>query len=322
MLEGYFDQELKLMIQHYSDKGKKKSKVKSPLESLKILGYNKKFKYYILSIYYAYKIISQNLLDAVYYHATVGLQNGTRGQPSDPGYGLLTELEHKNICNLLRNIKNSNTFLYKNTKESAPVGDFDKLAEDNIDYTAMSAKNVGESVNLDFTAIMATLKTKQSPEKTRNNPHEETKEAKKSGNKEKSPAKSGKSKTRANTNSPSKKGGKKKKAKVEEIDVDWQIPAGRTQGFNAFLPDRSTMQRLVTRAAELCKNDASEKTKKDDMEPQFMSVRPWIRLHNEDIASNPRLEGSDYIFCQKYYQPDFKLQLPNADLIGQGDSID
>jgi len=69
-------------------------------------------------------------------------------------------LEHKNICNLLRNIKNSNTFLYKNTKESAPVGDFDKLAEDNIDYTAMSAKNVGESVNLDFTAIMATLKTK------------------------------------------------------------------------------------------------------------------------------------------------------------------
>lgn len=58
MLEGYFDQELKLMIQHYSDKGKKKSKVKSPLESLKILGYNKKFKYYILSIYYAYKIIS------------------------------------------------------------------------------------------------------------------------------------------------------------------------------------------------------------------------------------------------------------------------
>ena len=69
-------------------------------------------------------------------------------------------MEHKNICNLLRNIKNSNTFLYKNTKESAPVGDFDKLAEDNIDYTAMSAKNVGESVNLDFTAIMATLKTK------------------------------------------------------------------------------------------------------------------------------------------------------------------
>ena len=262
MLEAYFDQERRLMVQHYSDKTKKKSKVKSPLESLKALEFNKKFKYYILSIYYGYKIISQNLLDAVYWHATVELKNGKRGKdPSDPGYGLLTELEHKNICNLLRNIKNANTFLYKNTKESAPVGDFDKLGEDNIDYTA---NNVGESVNIDFTAIMASVKTKQSPDKTRNNIHEENKDAKKSGSKEKSPAKSGKSKGRAATNSPSKKGGKKKKAKQEEIDVDWAIPEGRTQGLNAFLPDRGTMQRLVTRAAELCKNDAAEKTKKDD----------------------------------------------------------
>jgi len=97
------------------------------------------------------------MLDAIYYHATVGLQNGSRGQPSDPGFGLLTELEHRNICNLLRNIKNSNTYLFKSTKEAAPVGDFDKLAEENIDYTA---NNVGDSVNLDFTAIMATLNTK------------------------------------------------------------------------------------------------------------------------------------------------------------------
>lgn len=58
MLEGYFDQERKLMVQYYSEKGKKKSKVKSPLEGLKALEYNKKFKYYILSIYYGYKIIS------------------------------------------------------------------------------------------------------------------------------------------------------------------------------------------------------------------------------------------------------------------------
>lgn len=58
MLEAFFDQERKLMVMHYSDKGKKKSKVKSPLESLKALEHNKKFKYYILSIYYGYKIVS------------------------------------------------------------------------------------------------------------------------------------------------------------------------------------------------------------------------------------------------------------------------
>ena len=74
MLEGYFDQERKIMVNYYSDKGKKKSKVKSPLDSLKSLEYNKKFKYHILSVYYGYKIISQNLLDAVYYSATVGLE--------------------------------------------------------------------------------------------------------------------------------------------------------------------------------------------------------------------------------------------------------
>lgn len=99
------------------------------------------------------------MLDAIYYHATVGLQKGSRGLPGDPGYGDLTELEHKNVCSLLRNIKNSNAFLFKNTKEAAPVGDLDKLAADEslIDY---SANNVGESVNLEFTDILASIKSK------------------------------------------------------------------------------------------------------------------------------------------------------------------
>ena len=123
-------------------------------------------------------------------------------------YGLLYEWEHKNVKNLLRNIKNANAYLFKNTKDTAPVGE---LGDENfVDYTA---NQVGESVNLDFAAIMANINTKQSPGKaTRPSIHDENKnDGKKSSGKEKSPGKSGKSKGRAATNSPNKKGGKKKK---------------------------------------------------------------------------------------------------------------
>lgn len=51
------------------------------------------------------KVVSENLVAAIYYHATCCMLRGDGGAPGDPGYGLLTELEHRNLTALLSNIK-------------------------------------------------------------------------------------------------------------------------------------------------------------------------------------------------------------------------
>ena len=77
--------------------------------------------------YYFNKVVSENLIAAILYHASVCKNRGDRGKPEDPGYGELTVLEHKNLITLKQNVKMTNTFLFKGTKEGNPVGDPGKV---------------------------------------------------------------------------------------------------------------------------------------------------------------------------------------------------
>ena len=74
------------------------------------------------------------MLDAIFYHASVSLKNGKRGQPNDPGWGLFTEFEHKNISDLVANIKNADSYLFKNTKDVEPVGDVEATVQNEFYY--------------------------------------------------------------------------------------------------------------------------------------------------------------------------------------------
>jgi|TARA_B110001450_G_scaffold239025_1_gene246531 hypothetical protein len=61
---------------------------------------------------------------------------------------------------------------------------------------------------------------------------------------------------------------KKKKVKLIEFEVDLEIPT-EPQGVVAFLPDRLTMQKLVSRACML---------KEKEIEPLiYVETRPWIK---------------------------------------------
>jgi len=82
-------------------------------------------------------------------------------------------------------------------------------------------------------------------------------------------------KAKTSTSSPGKKGGKKKKVKEEKSDIDWAIPEDKgTKPLFNFMPDRATMQRLVTRASTL-----------KDAEPPVMlrEIKPWLRIANQDL---------------------------------------
>ena len=71
----------------------------------------------------------------------------------------------------------------------------------------------------------------------------------------------------APSTSKEKKGGKKKKQKTIEFEVSLTIPA-EPQGPYCFLPDRLTIQKLITRACNL---------KDKDIEPiPFTETRPWL----------------------------------------------
>ena len=67
-------------------------------------------------------MVSENLVAAIYYHATKCKERGDGGEPGDPTYGLLTELEHRNLTTLHQNIKAATTFLFKGIKDEAAVG--------------------------------------------------------------------------------------------------------------------------------------------------------------------------------------------------------
>jgi len=72
--------------------------------------------------YYQFKVVSENLINAIFYHASICRDRGDGGQPGDATYGLLTELEHKNLTTLYKNVKEVKTFLFKGTKDEAAVG--------------------------------------------------------------------------------------------------------------------------------------------------------------------------------------------------------
>mmetsp|Transcript_17964 Transcript_17964/g.27769 ORF Transcript_17964/g.27769 Transcript_17964/m.27769 type:complete len:91 (-) Transcript_17964:349-621(-) len=79
-------------------------------------------KYSVLRVYYFNKISSQNMVNAVYYHANVCMERGERGTPNEPTYGLLTDTEHRNLKTLYRNIKAADSYLFKGVKDTPAVG--------------------------------------------------------------------------------------------------------------------------------------------------------------------------------------------------------
>jgi len=124
LLDRFFETEKNIMLHYHSEKSKKQKKAKSVFAGLQAL--HPAAKQIILRNYYENKVVSENLVAAIYYHATVCKARGDRGEPGDPGYGLLTELEHKNLKTLKRNVALATTFLFKGTKEAPPVGGEDE----------------------------------------------------------------------------------------------------------------------------------------------------------------------------------------------------
>ena len=91
--------------------------------------------------YYQNKIVSENLINAIYYHANICKERGDGGEPGDPGYGLLTELEHKNLTTLYQNSKLATAFIFKGIKDEAPVGGG---GEDGVGVSIAGAPAVAE----------------------------------------------------------------------------------------------------------------------------------------------------------------------------------
>lgn len=124
---------------------------------------------------------------------------------------------------------------------------------------------------------MDTLQDAPAKEKEEEEEKEKEKEKKSPSKGAGKPSKQ-KSSSKSRDKSGGRKGKKTKKAKKGDDDVviDPRInPEADSPPINVFLPDRSLMQTLVTRAAQL-------KLGKDRA-PEWEQVRPWIRINNPDI---------------------------------------
>jgi hypothetical protein len=290
-----FDQEKKAMIGYYSEpKQRKVKKYKQLPNTLRMISEEAREK--VIKTYYYGTVVQQNLMDAIYYVARLRLQ---RLDPSDSALGPLTDLEHKNLLECAKNKKAATAFLAKGTKREAAVGTRAPPAESPTPKKRATL-TAGQGL-LSVLQASGEAEMEEQRELSRNNEelydanqdlqqaatgedasvsrqpvHALGRSPTKENDKKSAPKKAtSNSRTRVGGHAAGKKGGKKKKAKDEDIQIEHTIPEGKG-GRPAYLfaPDRAEMQRMVTRAAAL---------KPDEEVPRLEEVRPWMRLQNQDV---------------------------------------
>lgn len=154
--------------------------------------------------YYQNKVVSENLITAIYYHATMCRERGDGGQPEDPTYGLLNELEHRNLTTLYQNSKAATAFLFKGIKDEAPVGG---ATEDNVGVSisgAAVAEPAGGAAAGSSTMDMASLVASGKAKADGRNALEASVSKTSGGDKKKDAKKDTKEKSGAKTKSTSK----------------------------------------------------------------------------------------------------------------------
>lgn len=301
-LEELFDLEKRAMINHFTKSKKAKKgtlgqKLLFNLQNLGKLDPDGRAKSLVLGTYYQWVLVQENLIEAIYYHAAVKMARGGDDQDPLTLSGQLTELEHRNVIKLTRNLKLAKDFLFGTKKAVEPaVGVRPVAGEAGAAAASEEKKSAKATRGASFMQLLNEASLQDDGEADggkaegtdQGGAAEESKEgrqpvhapgsAQKSASKAAAPKKekSSNSRTRAGAATAGKKGGKKKKAKEGEIVVDTAIPVPARRPVYATMPDRDHLQALVRKAVDIAK-------KKSDAPPAFEEVRPWIRVQNLDV---------------------------------------
>lgn len=298
-LEELFDLEKRAMINHYmkNKKPKKGTGQKTLLFSLQNLGKldpDGSAKSLVLGTFYQWVLVQQNLIEAIYYHAAIKMARGGKDEDPLTLSGQLTELEHRNVIKLTKNLKMAKDFLFGSKKAvEAAVGERPTTGET---VTSEEKRNAKALRGASFMQLLneATLideaegdgaKTETADQLAATEEAKEGRQpvhapgsAQKSGSKAAAPKKekTSNSRTRAGAGPAGKKGGKKKKAKEGDIVVDTAIPVPARRPLFTTMPDRAHLQALVRRTVDIAKA-------KSEQLPAFEEVRPWVRVQNLDV---------------------------------------
>jgi len=138
VLNKYFEKERSHMISYYQQKSKKAKKFKTLWTQLTKI--QDETKFLVLRHFYEGMVANENLISAVNICAYKRDQREKALKEEGFGTGFYAEDEHRNLLALERNLRTTQTFLFKGTKEVGAVGGEDEVDLYDLNVSAKKLK--------------------------------------------------------------------------------------------------------------------------------------------------------------------------------------